>query len=275
MPFRSVRYRNRFARPLDRGTGAPTGGRQGIFSSSRLRQANGPIPFVWWPGSSDRAGPSGCGKMISGAVGFLPTRSVPTCCSWPISHRPSWVVISPLGWPLPERVLDLYVEFRRLTNGLDPYCGNGLLGALAWHGLDAMDAAEKESMRKLAMRGGPWSEYERRALLAYCESDVRALAKLLPAMLPELDLPRAVACRGRYMGAVARMEWAGVPIDTETLSRLRAGWESIQDRLIRIGRLPVRRVRRPDVQGRALGRLVGPVGYLVAQVRVRGVGAGR
>ena len=28
VPFRSVRYRNRFARPLDRGTGAPTGGRQ-------------------------------------------------------------------------------------------------------------------------------------------------------------------------------------------------------------------------------------------------------
>jgi len=137
-----------------------------------------------------------------------------------------------LEWELPERVLDLYVEFRRHTNGLDPYCGNGLLGALAWHGLDAMDAAEKESMRKLAMRGGPWSEYERRALLDYCASDVNALAKLLPAMLPELDLSRAVACRGRFMAAVARMEWAGVPIDTETLSRLRAGWESIQDRLI-------------------------------------------
>ena len=88
-------------------------------------------------------------------------------------------------------------------------------------------------MRELAIRGGPWTSDEREALLAYCESDVLALAKLLPAMVPELDLPRAVACRGRYMGAVARMEWAGVPIDAETLSRLRAGWESIQDRLIR------------------------------------------
>ena len=29
---RSVRYRNRFARPLDRGTGAPTGGRQGNYA---------------------------------------------------------------------------------------------------------------------------------------------------------------------------------------------------------------------------------------------------
>ena len=68
-------------------------------------------------------------------------------------------------------------------------------------------------MQDLAIRGGPWTSEEREALLAYCESDVLALAKLLPAMEPELDLSRAVACRGRYMGAVARMEWAGVPID--------------------------------------------------------------
>ena len=137
-----------------------------------------------------------------------------------------------LGWPLPARVLDLYAEFRKIANGLSPPNGFGLLGALTWHGLDAMDAAEKDTMRELAIRGGPWTAEEREALLAYCESDVLALAKLLPAMVPELDLPRAVACRGRFMGAVARMEWAGVPIDTETLSRLRDGWESVQDRLI-------------------------------------------
>lgn len=62
-----------------------------------------------------------------------------------------------LEWPMPERILDLYVEFRAATNGRDPYCGNSLLGALAWFDLDAMAGAEKESMRKLAMRGGPWS----------------------------------------------------------------------------------------------------------------------
>jgi hypothetical protein len=138
-----------------------------------------------------------------------------------------------LDWPVPERVLDLYAEFRNLTNGLEPFAGNSLLGALSWYGLDAMEATEKESMRKLVMRGGPWSESERRNVLVYCESDVRALARLLPAMLPEIDLSRAVACRGRYVRAVALMEHAGVPIDTETLSRLRAGWESIQDDLIR------------------------------------------
>src|SRR5262245_46541903 len=138
-----------------------------------------------------------------------------------------------LGSPLPARVLVPFAEFRNLANGLSPPNGFGLLGALTWHGLDAMDGAEKDSMRELAIRGGPFTAEEREALLAYCETDVLALDKLLQAMLPELDLPRAVACRGRYMSAVARMESAGIPIDTDTLSRLRDGWESVQDRLIR------------------------------------------
>jgi hypothetical protein len=144
-----------------------------------------------------------------------------------------------LGWPLPARVLDLYAEFRCQTAGLakPPPIGKsrshyGLLNAMVWYGLDAMDAAEKKAMQVLASRGGPWTAAEREALLAYCEADVQALARLLPAMLPAIDIPRAVACRGRYMRAVARMEWAGVPIDVPTLSRLRAGWDVIQDRLI-------------------------------------------
>ena len=33
-----------------------------------------------------------------------------------------------LGWPLPANLLDLYVEFRWLTNGQPPAHGNGLLG---------------------------------------------------------------------------------------------------------------------------------------------------
>ncbi len=37
-----------------------------------------------------------------------------------------------LGWELPERVLDLFVEFRRATNGLDPFAGNSLLAR--WRG---------------------------------------------------------------------------------------------------------------------------------------------
>jgi DNA polymerase I len=72
---------------------------------------------------------------------------------------------------------------------------------------------------------------ERVAVLDYCESDVAALARLLPAMLPKIDLPRALL-RGRYMTAVARMEYAGVPVDVSTLGLLQQNWTHIQDELI-------------------------------------------
>jgi DNA polymerase-1 len=136
-----------------------------------------------------------------------------------------------LGWPVPERVLDLFTEFRNRTNGVPTENGSGLLGALAYHGLDGIGAIEKDEMRALILRGGPWSHAERTAILDYCESDVAALARLLPVILPHIDLPRALL-RGRYMVAAARMERNGVPIDTETLSRLRDHWSAIQDQLI-------------------------------------------
>ncbi len=125
-----------------------------------------------------------------------------------------------LRWPLPERVLDLFTEFRNRTNGKSTGNGNGLLGALTYHGLDAMGTIEKEEMRNLILRGGPWSDFEQAQILDYCESDVAALARLLPVMQPKIDLPRALL-RGRYMAAVARMERNGVPIDVSTLELLR------------------------------------------------------
>jgi hypothetical protein len=136
-----------------------------------------------------------------------------------------------LGWPVPERVLDLFTEFRNCTNGVPTSNGNGLLGALAHHGLDSIGAIEKDEMRDLVLRGGPWSAAERRAILDYCESDVAALTRLLPVMLPNIELPHALL-RGRYMVAAARIERNGVPIDTTTLGYLHRYWSDIQDQLI-------------------------------------------
>jgi hypothetical protein len=136
-----------------------------------------------------------------------------------------------LDWPAPARILDLFAEFRCLTSGLTVPCGNGLLGALSWHGLEGLTAIEKDAMQQLAQQGEPYTANERQALLAYCESDVDALARLFPAMLPKIDLPRALL-RGRYMTAAARIEWAGIPIDAGALDTLRANWTAIQERLI-------------------------------------------
>ena len=86
-------------------------------------------------------------------------------------------------------------------------------------------------MRDLALRGGNYSDCEKIALLDYCESDVLALEKLLPMMLPKIDLPRALL-RGRYMKAAAHMENNGIPIDLALLERLRTSWTQLQDTLI-------------------------------------------
>src|SRR5262249_17804842 len=95
-----------------------------------------------------------------------------------------------LGWPMPDRVLALHAAFRCLTSGL------------------------------LAP-----GDYDLPAALGYFELDgdgVDGLARLLAALEPNLDLPRALL-RGRYTAAVARMERVGVPIDVEALDYLRAG----------------------------------------------------
>ena len=86
-------------------------------------------------------------------------------------------------------------------------------------------------MRDLVLRGGDWSEQEREAILTYCEQDVAALARLLPAMLRHIDLPRALL-RGRYMAAAATMEHNGVPLDAPLLAKLHERWDDIQDQLI-------------------------------------------
>ena len=62
-----------------------------------------------------------------------------------------------LGWHMPARVLDLCVEFKWLTSGLQVSCGKGLLGAMLHFGFDAIAVEEKNSMRELAMSGGPFN----------------------------------------------------------------------------------------------------------------------
>jgi DNA polymerase-1 len=136
-----------------------------------------------------------------------------------------------LGWAMPERILDLFIEFRARTNGLETPAGNSLLGALTYFGIDGIDASEKKDLQE-AIGAGTWKgRYMPDAIMNYCEGDVAALARLLLAMLPKIDLPRALL-RGRYMAAAAAMEHNGTPIDVRTLALFRERWTEIQDRLI-------------------------------------------
>jgi len=143
-----------------------------------------------------------------------------------------------LGWPAPRRMLDLFTEFRCLHNGAGVAHGNGLIGALLHFGLPSIGGEEKDGMRALIMRGGPWSDAEAEQILAYCESDVDALLRLLAAMLPMIgQSPKRFGqalLRGRYMAAAGVVENTGVPIDTETWSRLVEYWDQIKLGLIEV-----------------------------------------
>lgn len=136
-----------------------------------------------------------------------------------------------LGWTKPVHVLDLYTEFRSLTNGTQLANGRGLVGAMTYFGLPSMGGTQKDVMRDLVLAGGPWNTKERSAILDYCEADVRALESLMAAMHDKIDWPRTLV-RGSYMKAVSGMQCAGVPIDLDTLEQLRLSWGDIQDELI-------------------------------------------
>ena len=60
-----------------------------------------------------------------------------------------WGCFKALGWPMPANVLDLFVEFRLRTNGLETPAGASLVGALTYFGLDCIGAGEKTDMRDL------------------------------------------------------------------------------------------------------------------------------
>jgi hypothetical protein len=139
-----------------------------------------------------------------------------------------------LGWPMPAHILDLFAEFRVRTNTTRrPGVSAALVNAMLMHKLDTIGADEKGEMRSLIMRGEPWTREERLAILDYCETDVDALAKLLPAMLTGefLHLPQALF-RGRCMAANAAIEHNGTPIDVPMLERFRRNWGNIQEKLI-------------------------------------------
>jgi DNA polymerase-1 len=146
-----------------------------------------------------------------------------------------WVSHLALGWPLPVNVVDTFAETRALRNGL-PDGKSGLLAAASRYGIATISTAAKDAGRQLAMRGGPWTEEERVSLIAYCETDVTTNAELFRRMLPEILAPKFglqhALLRGRYMTAVARMEFCGIPVDSELLARLQSHWPELRWRLV-------------------------------------------
>jgi hypothetical protein len=141
-----------------------------------------------------------------------------------------------LNWPLPKNVLDLNPVFRCITNGRTVPQGRGLLGAMAYYGLDAIDSKVKDDIRRRIMQGWPFTAEERGTILRYGASDVDAMVRLLPKMLPEIDdIGFDIALHwGEVVSVLAKMEHRGVPIDMEIFPQLadKHAWAFVRDAMV-------------------------------------------
>ena len=201
------------------------------FHPAGGREGNPPVPVClvvreWPSGRTCRHWQDDLQQM---ATAPFPTGDTALCVAFYASAEMD--CFQGLGWARPTHLLDLFVEFRWLTNGLPLAHGNGLLGALMYHGLPSMGGAQKDTMRDLVLTGGPWSSAQRLAILDYCEIDVRALDDLLRAMHGQIDWPRALL-RGRYMQAISRIQMNGIPLDVPSLDRMQSQWHAVQEQLI-------------------------------------------
>lgn len=138
-----------------------------------------------------------------------------------------------LGWEMPDCIVDLYAEYCTEKAGLLPQ-PKGLLAALSNHGISGIAAGEKNDMRDLCIRGGPYTEKQRGEILTYCQSDVDATAELFLKMWPRVSRHFSLALwRGEYGKAIARIEANGIPLDVPKLERLRAAWPQVKSQMIR------------------------------------------
>ena len=147
-----------------------------------------------------------------------------------------WGCFLSLSWELPQRCIDLYAEYRLIMNGRADIQKYGLLDAARSFGIPPMETSHKIEMRDLIIAGGPWSEAERVDILEYCAQDVALTVQVFGALWANLNssiqtLSQALF-RGRFTCAVARMEFAGIPVDTGLLAQLHLYREDILKRLI-------------------------------------------
>jgi DNA polymerase-1 len=143
-----------------------------------------------------------------------------------------------LGWGQPARALDAYIEFRHCMNdgaakAADRPKGTfSLAGALRHFRVDEIDTTRKDKVRDRILQGPPFTAEERVDILDYCTDDVRALARLIPRLVPTIpSLPHALF-RARYAWAIAQEERRGVPFDVSSFVATREHWNNIQCDLV-------------------------------------------
>ncbi len=145
-----------------------------------------------------------------------------------ITHHSTPVVscFLTLGWPLPVYLVDLYAEFRNISNGI--YFGAcSCADMLKFFGSSFIDAVVRLDMLQLIQRGGAYSGQEMAALQNYCDRNVAVTERLFECLKPHLDAERTLF-RGEYMISVAKIEQQGVPVDAPALQSLQLNWDTVK-----------------------------------------------
>jgi DNA polymerase I len=138
-----------------------------------------------------------------------------------------------LGWEMPRRILDLFIEYRHLNNEyyrlqeMKAQKAFGLLAAASHYGIHLESAEYKQEMRDLILRGHPYTPEEQTRIMDYCEMDVRETAALAEAMWGEIPDLRAGVFRGASARGFAWARTIGIPMDVDMLVRLNRNWTGI------------------------------------------------
>jgi DNA polymerase I len=141
------------------------------------------------------------------------------------------------GWGLPCHVLDLYAEFRSLTNGLLDNQGEkletSLLEACHYYGVwDTTPESEKEANRARVIAGFPFSHDEMQHIASYCHGDVRMTKELAYRLIPNIENLEQAYHRGRTLKGVVCIEWNGTPVDTGKYAQLCRHSAELQRRVV-------------------------------------------
>ena len=137
-----------------------------------------------------------------------------------------------LNWEIPKNIIDLYCEWRVLTNdGIKK--PNGLLAACQHFGINTITSTDKEAMRDRILQGAPYMEEDKIKILNYCETDIVETLALFKVMQPIIDSWDRALFRGNYMAITAQIENRGVPLDSEMLRLMSENWEQIKLELLK------------------------------------------
>jgi DNA polymerase-1 len=141
------------------------------------------------------------------------------------------------GWGQPACSIDAYIEFRHHVNDGRIKSGDrekgfySIGGALRYFGEDGIDTAHKKDMRDRILQGPPFTNQERADILDYCESDVDAIVRLVPHIIPTIrSLPHALF-RAQFAWVTAQQERRGIPIDP-ILGHLQENWDAMAGELV-------------------------------------------